>query len=232
MAKKIAVSTNHLILDIPVGPTMKIKHFNDAEKVSAKFKKLGRKFGIEMVFDVNQTLEPAGRGVGPALEARDVLYVLEQKKDRPLALETKALRLAGKLLDICFKDAKIKKSGEQEAYRILHDGIALSKFREIVKAQGGNDEVTSEKLKIKSDSSVIKSPHSGKIKSINNFNLNTIAKILGAPENKWAGIYLFKKTDESVDKNEPLLTLYSRNDYHLEEAKVTYKNFPIYEIET
>ena len=53
------------------------------------------------------------------LEARDVLYVLEQKKERALRLETRALRLAGKLLDICFEDAGIKKNGEDEARRLL-----------------------------------------------------------------------------------------------------------------
>lgn len=104
MAKKVAVGTTHLVLDIPVGHTMKIRHFSDGEKVAQKFKQLGFKFGMKIVADVNETLEPAGCGVGPALEARDVLYVLEQKKDRPLALESKALRLAGKLLNICFKE--------------------------------------------------------------------------------------------------------------------------------
>jgi thymidine phosphorylase len=76
MAKKIAVSTNHLILDIPVGQTMKIKRFADAERVAKKFRMLGRKFGIEIITDVNECLEPAGRGVGPALEVRDVMHVL------------------------------------------------------------------------------------------------------------------------------------------------------------
>lgn len=40
MAKKVAVSTNHLVLDIPVGPTMKIQHPADGEKVAAKFQSL------------------------------------------------------------------------------------------------------------------------------------------------------------------------------------------------
>lgn len=233
MAKKVAVSTNHLVLDIPVGNTMKIRHFEEAEKIAYKFKQLGKKFGIKIVADINQSLEPAGYGVGPALEALDVLYILEQKKERALALETKALRLTGKLLDICFKDAKINKSGEEEAKKILYDGRALQKFREIIKAQGGKDQVSSEKFKqlARAHQHTIKSRKSGKIKRVNNYNLNMIAKLLGAPGDKFAGVFLNKKMDNKVEKNEPLLEFYSKDPYKLKEAEVTLLNFPIYEIE-
>lgn len=231
MAKKVAVSTNHLILDIPVGKTMKIRHFSDAEKVAEKFKTLGKRFGMEVIPDVSEVLEPAGRGVGPMLEARDVLYVLEQKKDRPLKLEAKALRLAGKLLDVCFKDAKIKKNGEEEARRILQDGTALKKFKEIIKAQKGNEHISSDTWKNPDHQLYIHAPRKGKIKEINNYNLNTIAKILGAPSDKYAGIYLLKKLDEEVEKKEPVAQFYSSDPYRLKEAEITFKNFPIYTIE-
>lgn len=231
MAKKVAASTTHLIIDIPVGKTMKIRHFAEAERVAKKFKILGARFEMKVVVDINETLEPAGRGIGPALEARDVLYVLEQKKERPLKLEAKALRLAGKLLDICFADAKIKKSGEEEAKKILETGLALRKFKEIIKAQKGDDQISSETLKIPSQKMEIISSHSGKIKNINNYNLNIIAKLLGAPKNKFSGIYLLKKLNEKVDKKEPLAIFYASSKYHLKEAEITLKNFPIYEIE-
>jgi AMP phosphorylase len=231
MAKKIAASANHLIIDIPVGKTMKIRHFADAEKIADKFKLLGKRFNMEVIVDINEMLEPAGRGVGPALEARDVLYVLEQKKDRPLKLEAKALRLAGKLLDICFKDTKSDKNGEEEAKRILTEGTALKKFREIIKAQKGDYQVSSETFKIKANKIEVDSSAKGKIKEINNYNLNTIAKILGAPGDQYAGLYLLKKIDEKVDRGEPLVLFYSNDKYRLKEAQVTYNNFPVYEIE-
>ena len=231
MAKKVAIGATHLILDLPVGKTMKIRHFHDADKVREKFKELARRFKMKVVFDVSETLEPAGRGVGPALEALDVLYILEQKSERPLKLEAKALRLAGKLLDLCYSDMGIKKSGEDEARKILSGGSAMKKFREIIKAQDGNDQVSSETFKLKSHNSEISSPTSGKIKQINNYNLNTLAKILGAPADKFAGLYLFKKLDEFVEKKEPLMKLYSTDKYRLKEAEISFKNFPVYEIE-
>lgn len=228
MAKKVAVGTNHLILDIPVGKTMKIRHFSDAEKIAKKFKMLGEKFHMKVVVDVNETLEPAGRGVGPTLEARDVFYVLEQRRERPLKLEAKALRLAGKLLDQCFKDQRVEKNGEDEARRILTSGLALLKFKQIIKAQGGSDRITSDTFKLAPYSKKILSRKSGKIKDINNYNLNTIAKILGAPHDKLAGIYLLKKLDEKVVEKEPVFEFYSSDKYRLKEAETTYLNFPIY----
>ena len=231
MAKKAAVSTTHLILDIPVGKTMKIRHFTDGEKVAEKFKALGKRFGMKVIADINETLEPAGRGVGPFLEARDTLAVLEQTPDRPLKLEAKALRLAGKLLNICYEDAGIKKDGEDEARKILADKLALKKFHEIVKAQHGDNTVSSATMKTKAHKTEVKAPKTGKIKEINNYNLNAVAKVLGAPTDKYGGIYLYRKLDEIVEKNDPLMEFYSTDKFKLKEAEVTVQNFPIYEIE-
>jgi putative thymidine phosphorylase len=231
MAKKIAAGTTHLVLDIPIGKTAKIHRFSEGEAVAKKFESLASHFGIKVVCDVNETLEPAGRGIGPILEARDVLYVLEQKTDRPLRLEAKSLRLAGKLLDLCYRESKIKKNGEDEARKILESGAALKKFQDIVKAQGGSHKITSDSLELAKNKFDFKSPISGKIKDIDNHNINTVARILGAPVDKKAGIYLLKKLDHSVSRNEVIFTLYSEDKYRLKEAEATLKNLPIFKIE-
>ena len=231
MAKKVAAGTTHLVLDIPIGKTAKIHRFSEGENVARKFENLAHHFGIKVVCDVNETLEPAGRGIGPILEARDVLYVLEQKTDRPLRLEAKSLRLAGKLLDLCYKEKNIHKNGEDEAKKILESGTALKKFQEIVKVQGGDHKISSNTLTLAKNKFDFHSPTSGKIKDIDNHNLNTVAKILGAPHDKKAGIYLLKKLDHSVSKNEPIFTLYSEDKYRLKEAEATLRNLPIFKIE-
>lgn len=231
MAKKIAAGTTHLVLDIPIGKTAKIHRFSDGEEVAKKFKNLAERFGIKVICDVNETLEPAGRGIGPILEVRDVLYVLEQKTDRPLRLEAKSVRLAGELLDLCYKEKKINKNGEDEARKILESGTALTKFQEIVKNQGGVHKITSDSLELAKNKFDVRSSTSGKIKDINNHNLNTVAKILGTPNDKKAGIYLLKKLDHSVNRNESIFILYSDDKYRLKEAEATLKNLPIFKIE-
>lgn len=231
MAKKVAVSTNHLVLDIPYGPTMKVRHLDDAQKVAKKFQKIAARFAITTVIDCNETFEPTARGIGPALEARDVLYVLEQSTNRPRALEEKAIRLAGKLLDICYKDINTNLDGPTEARKILSTGQALTKFREIIHEQGGDSDISSDTLKIKAHTHKVISDSSGKVSRVNNYNINALAKILGAPGDKYAGIYLFKRRHDQVVKHEELIHLYASNKYNLKEAIETVPHLPIYTIE-
>lgn len=233
MSKKIASGDTHLVLDLPVGPTLKIKHFKDAEIIAGKFTFLAKKFKIKVTIDINQALEPAGHAVGPALEAIDVLKVLEQRPDRPFVLEAKTLRLAGKLLDLCLADSKKKEkeNGEELAKSILSSGRALSKMREIIKAQGGNPNIGVDGIKIGQYKFEFPSVKKGIVTGFNNLDLTIIAKILGAPQDMQAGIYLERRIDQRVDKGDILCILYSSDKWRLKEAIDTLPHVPIYKIE-
>ena len=228
MAKKVAVSTNHLIIDIPVGRTMKVKYEADAERVATKFKEVAKRFGIEILVDINHTSQPAGNGVGPYLEAIDVMQVLEQHKNRPLDLEERSLRLAAKLLDLCFKSKGIKQDGYEEAKSILQSGKALETFRKILEAQQGNPDITSDKMVNKAHQKEVKAPQSGTISSINNFNVSAISKILGAPKDIHAGLFMIKRKNDTVQAQEPIMYCYSSSEEKLKEAIDTLPFFPIF----
>ena len=118
-----------------------------------------------------------------------------------------------------------------EAKRILKDGTALTKFRQIVRAQGGDDGITSNTIKIHANSHHVKALYKGVVTRVNNYNLSSIAKLLGAPHDRYAGIYMHKKIGDEVEKNENCLTLYSSKTYNVREANETLKMFPIYIIE-
>ncbi len=231
MAKKVAVGTTHLLLDIPIGPTMKIKHKKDAELVAKKFTDLGKKFDMHVICDIDHVFEPSGRGIGPVLEARDVLYVLERDERAPIHLREKALRLCATLLDACYEAQGRDKNGAQQAQRILDSGEALSKFQQIVEAQGGTKNVTSHTLTLARHKHIELSHHHGTVTHMNNYNINSIAKILGAPHDKQAGIMLAKRKGESVRAHEQLFTLYTSDPKHIHEATSTLQQFPIYEID-
>ena len=232
MAKKVASGSTHLVLDIPVGPTMKIVHFKDAEVIMKKFAFLAKKFGLKVVFDMNEARQSAGRGVGPVLEARDVFQVLEQAPERPLALEAKALRLAGKLLALCFSDSPKKEdmSGEEVARDILTSGKAREKMRQIIKAQGGDPNVESSRLTPGSQKYEVKAPRRGRVTSIDNRQITVICRVLGCPTDKKAGMYLNRKLEETVDKGDILTTLYSSDKWRLKEAVETLKNVHIFTV--
>jgi len=243
MAKKVACGATHIVLDIPVGPTMKIAHYDDAEIIAKKFLNLAKRFKIKIALDINYTTQPNGNGLGPVLEAKDAMLILEQKENRPLSFEKKALRLAGRLLDLCliegdsvsettkrlYKEAG--KDGEEMARRILKGGEGLLKMREIIKAQGGDPDISSEKLEVGSKTFEVRSERKGKIMAINNKALNFLCRILGAPEDKKAGIYLRKKIDDLVTKKDILYIMYSSDSWRLNEAKETLKGMEGYRVE-
>jgi len=225
MSKKVALGASHLVLDIPVGPTMKIAHFEDAEAIAKKFNYIAGKFKVKLAVDVNYTAEPAGNGAGPVLEARDVLAVLEQKKKRPLALERKAVRLTGKLLDLCFLEKC------RLAQEILATGEALSKLREIVKAQGGDAKISMDDLEVGSQVFEVKAARKGEITKIDNKILTEICRVLGSPEDKKAGIYLEKKIGGKVTKGDTLFTMYSSDRWRLGQAVEEVPGVVLYKID-
>ncbi|MFH1186824.1 MAG: thymidine phosphorylase [Candidatus Levyibacteriota bacterium] len=240
MAKKIAFGATHVVIDLPYGETVKVHTLRDAEIIKDKFIFLAKQFKIKIKVMIHKTEEPAGRGVGPILEIQEVLKILQQKKNRPLDLEVRSLNIAGTLLELCLKDSPKKlREGVKRHYgnafgwatSILKSGNAFKKFQEIIKAQGGDPNIDSEKLKPGKYTYKVKAKKSGAVKKFNIKNLTSVAKILGAPTEKAAGIYLDKKLNEKVEKGETICTLYSQSVYNLKEGKDSIRNFPITNLE-
>jgi len=236
MAKKIAFASNHDIIDLPYGEHVKLHRKEEAQVLKRKFEYLAEKFHIKMKVYIHEAKEPAGRGIGPILETRESLRVLEQHQLKPDDLENLAIDLAGQLLELCLQDCReveqnhIKeryRNGREWAKEILKSGAALSKMKEIIKAQKGNPRITSDVLKPGKFAYQIQSHKNSVVKKINSQQLTQIARILGAPLQKGSGIYLDKKIGETVNKGETVFTLHSESMYNLHEAKESLKNFPI-----
>ena len=239
MAKKVAFGATHVVIDLPYGKTAKIHRPQDAEVLKRKFEYLGKKFGIKVKTFIHKIEEPAGFGIGPLLEARDSLKVLEQSDDRPMALEELALDAASQLLDLCIQDASQEiKKGFEDTYKTTRDwakdllisGEAHKKMMEIVKAQGGH-EISSRDLTPAKKQLIIKSERSGKVTHVSSKDITLLAKLLGAPEEKEAGLILNKRIGDKVEKGDELLVFYTDSEYRLREATDSYDLFPIYEIE-
>ncbi len=240
MAKKIAFGSTHVVIDIPWGKTMKVHTKDEAEFLAKKFEYIAKKFDIKLKAFVNRSFQPSGNGVGPLLETRDALRVLEQSEDRPMELEERSVELAGRLLDLCLEDSKKEvkdefkskyETGEQWAKDILVSKKAHAKMMEIIKAQNGNPDIESKDLKPGRFSMSIRSGFSSKIKSINNKNITSITRILGAPKDRRAGIYLTKRRRDEVKKGEETVIFYSQSSKMLDEAVDSLKLFPIFNFE-
>ena len=198
LSKKLAAGATHLLLDIPVGPTAKVRHMNQALRLRKLFEYIGDRLGIHLEVVISDGCQPIGRGIGPALEARDVMQVLENNPDAPDDLRQKSLYLAGRILEF---DPDVRGGqGFHLARDILESGRALKKMREIIEAQGAASPIPpSAPLTFE-----IVSAHSGYVTAIDNYQLAHIARLAGAPMDLNAGVDLLKKLGDEVEKGEPL----------------------------
>jgi thymidine phosphorylase len=73
LSKKAAAGSTHVVIDMPVGATAKVRSSTAAERLGSRLERVGRAIGIEVRILVTEGDQPVGRGIGPALEARDVL---------------------------------------------------------------------------------------------------------------------------------------------------------------
>ncbi len=210
MAKKLAVGSKYILIDIPYGKNAKVSKFS-ASKLKEKFLKVGKHFKLKMKVVFTDGSEPIGNGIGPILEIKDVLRVLE-RNNPPKDLEKKCIFLAGEILELVGK-AK-KGSGIALAQKTLDSGKALKKFNEIISAQGRKPN----HLKIAKFKHEIKAKSAGKVKEINNKKINYLCRILGCPSDKASGLYLNKHVSDSLKKGETLLTLYSESKKKLEQG--------------
>ncbi|MBW3017320.1 thymidine phosphorylase, partial [Candidatus Woesearchaeota archaeon] len=172
LAKKMSVSADRILIDIPVAYDAKIKSRAKAERLKKKFMQVAKQFGLEIKVIITDGSEPIGNGIGPALEARDILWALQGHERAPKDLIKKSLSMAGLLLEMGRK-AK-KGQGYQKAKEILESGKAYEKFCEIIKAQG-NAITDADKIPIGSHTFLYRAPKTGTIMDIHNKKINLIA---------------------------------------------------------
>jgi len=211
MSKKLAAGSKYILIDIPYGRGAKVTK-QKGKKLKKKFEKLANFFKVHISVVLTHADEPIGNGVGPAMEIRDVVRVLKREENYPKDLEKKSIFLAGKILELTKKANKGE--GEKLAKEILDSGKAYKKFEEILKAQGGKvKEIVFSKIKKE-----IFSNKNGKIKKIDNQEINYLARVAGCPLDKYAGIYLFHHVGERIKKGEKILTIYAESKPRLKEA--------------
>ncbi len=203
MSKKMSAGSTHLLIDIPIGPTAKVRGHGDAMRLRKLFEYVGREIGLHVEVIQTEGIQPIGRGIGPVLEARDVMAVLSGNHDAPADLREKSLQLAGALLEA--DPALEGGSGYARARHLLESGEALAAMNRIIDAQGRQTEAfCSGKL-----TDDVLAPKTGTITAIDCFRISRMARLAGAPMDKGAGIDLFKKVGDVVEIGEPLYRIHA-----------------------
>ena len=222
LAKKKSVSTTHLIIDIPVGKGSKTESLKRAKLLKSKFERIAYRLGMKIIVVITDGSQPIGNGIGPCLEARDVLWTLLGSPQGADDLKEKSIMLAGELFDLAGKTAKGK--GKELARKILDTGLAYEKFIEIIQAQNAKV-IFPEQIEIGSYTRNIKAGKTGKIVHIDNKRINKIAKLAGAPHDPKAGLYLHVHKNDHVKTNARLVTIYADSRERLRHASDFAKEF-------
>jgi thymidine phosphorylase len=218
MSKKVAAGSTHLLVDLPIGRNAKLHNASEAMQLRKLFELVGAHFGIAVGVITTDGSQPIGRGIGPVLEAKDVMAVLANEDTSPPDLREKSLRLAGHLLE--YDPAVRGRAGYLRARELLENGAAMRQMQKIIEAQGPTpcrDEVGD----LTAD---VRAPNDGVFSTIDCLHLNRLARTAGAPLDKGAGIKLYKKIGDRVEAGEPLYRIHafepSNFDLALSMAKV------------
>lgn len=217
IAKKIAMGVTHIVIDIPQGRGTKVQNPEDAEMLKKEFISLFKKLGIICEVYSRVAKGPDGNSIGPNMEMKETLKILERKDDRSVHLESIATDMAGMVLEMVGKAERGQ--GKTMAASKLNSMEALKKFWEIAKAQGAQKEVKSEDIYLPKMSFDVIAPQDGIVDLINNREIVKIARAMGTPAIKEAGIYVHKMPGDTVKKGDVLITLYATSLQRLENGK-------------
>jgi thymidine phosphorylase len=204
LSKKIAAGSTHVLIDMPVGPTAKVRSDAAADRLATRLTGTAEALGLHLGIYRSDGTQPVGVGIGPALEARDVLKVLRNDADAPADLRERAIVLAGALLDLA--PGQIAGTGVVRARGALQSGQALAKFMAICQAQGGFREPALAPFRADVASTV-----GGRIASIDNRRLARIAKLAGAPASPAAGLETAWRIGDVIQRGQALFTVHAQS---------------------
>jgi len=203
LSKKIAAGATDVVIDIPVGPTAKVRTEANARRLTDLFTQVGDALGIRVRCVITGGSNPVGFGIGPVEEARDVVAVLLGLPDAPRDLRERSLLLSAHLLDMAGGDGLDRAT--ERAEKLLDQGNAWRQFLAIVTAQGGiktlPDDNKYQHTELVQDSGVVS--------AIDNRRLARLAKLAGAPEDPGAGLRLYFNVGDRLAAGAKLFTLFS-----------------------
>ena len=225
MSKKLAAGADAIVLDVTTGSGAFMQEYKDALKLGKIMVDIGLELGKETVAIVSNMDEPLGFAIGNSLEVKEAIEVLKNKgpedlRNLCLVLGAHMLKLGGAVRNY--------EEGKNRLEKILKEGAAFNKFKEMITAQGGNPEIIDkpELLPLAKHCTKIKADISGYIQKIDSRLIGESAMLLGAGREKKeseidlsVGIILKKKVGSKVNINEDLAEIYYNDSEKLEESK-------------
>ncbi len=216
LSKKAAAGATHCVIDIPVGNTAKVRTVDAAISLSLRLKEVADYIGLNIQTILSDGTQPVGYGIGPSLEARDVLAVLQNETNAPKDLRNRAINIAAEIVRLTW--SMDKQLAENLIVKKIDSGEAFNKLVSICEAQGCFKEPKKAKYL-----RTIESAYSGIITEVDNRKIARIAKLAGAPDAVEAGIDFMVQLKQKIETGEPLFTIHANSPGELEYAYDYYK---------
>jgi len=224
MSKKIAAGADGIVLDVKVGRGAFMKDLESAKALAKLMVDIGNSVGRKTVAHVTNMDYPLGLAIGNALEIIEAVQVLKGHGSKDLLevcmlLGSDMLQIAGVAKDDTEARAKLKE--------VLDSGKALQKFKEFIKAQGGDERVVDD-FSLLPQAKYVRpwiADRDVYIKDLMALDLGLVAMKLGAGRERKedkidlaVGIMLGGKVGDIVRKGEPIATIYANDENKLEWA--------------
>lgn len=216
MSKKLASGSKNIVLDVKAGSGAFMKSVDDAKKLAETMVEIGKSCGRNMAAVITNMDIPLGSAVGNALEVLEAVEVLSGNGSDDL--DTVCRELAVRMLCLCHGWAYSE--SKEKVDDAIKRGMALEKFRQWIKAQGGNDAFIDDAgvLGVAPVKYEYKADKSGYMTHMNAELIGKAASVLGAGREKagdtidfQAGIILKKKTGDFCEINETISIFYTSN---------------------
>jgi len=223
MSKKLAAGSDAIVLDVKVGSGAFMKTIEDARRLAEAMVEIGKGAKRKTVAVITDMDRPLGKAVGNALEVKEAIEVLSGHG--PDDITEVCITLAAKMLELAGM-GDFKKCAEL-AEGTIHDGSALKKFKQMIKAQNGNEEVgdNPDLLPSAKYTTEYRAASDGYIYSIISDRLGIASMLLGAGRatkedsiDPAAGITLLKKPGDAVEKGEPIMILHANSQSLFKES--------------
>lgn len=236
MSKKIAAGAQAIVLDVKCGSGAFMKTAQDASCLAREMVKIGQACGRRMAAVITNMDVPLGRCVGNGIEVAEAIAVL--KGNGPDDLRSVCLDLAAQMLSLAQKGSP--EECRLIAQKALESGAALEKFEQMIIAQGGDASILNrpQALYEKALEYELSAPQDGWIQRMDAESCGRASMLLGAGRetkdsviDPAAGIFLCKKTGESVHKGELLARLYTNRPDRLEQACETLRESYVFSAE-
>jgi pyrimidine-nucleoside phosphorylase len=210
MSKKLAEGIDALVLDVKTGSGAFMKREQDAARLAKMMVDTGERMGKRVVALITDMDQPLGYGVGNSLEVRECLEIL-RGEIRSGDLRALSLELAAWMF-LLGRRTKSVADGRALAEKLIDNGKALEKFRDMCQWQGAGD---AEKLPSAKHLAEFKAPAKGFIESIQCEQVGLASLALGGGRNKQddtidpaVGLELHKKRGDAVKKGEVIATVH------------------------